>query len=127
MKTLCLDFDGVLNSYLSGWQGPGIISDPPTQGAMEFLIEAIQHFKVAIFSSRSAHLGGVHAMQYWLLDHLEPHVGQADALRIVNEVIDWPTDKPPAFVSIDDRCMLFTGVWPDMEELQAFTPWNAKS
>ena len=52
-KTLCLDFDGVVHSYTSGWKGALTIPDPPVAGALRFIIEADQHFKVAIFSSRA--------------------------------------------------------------------------
>ena len=64
--TLCLDFDGVLHSYTSGWQGADVVSDPPTEGAMEFLSRAVRHFDVAIYSSRSHQPNGILAMQLWL-------------------------------------------------------------
>lgn len=126
LPILGLDFDGVLHSYASGWQGPGIINDPPVVGAMAFIIEALKHFTVAIYSSRSAHLGGLHAMQWWLKEALISDLGYDDftARKLAYEIIEWPESKPPAFVSLDDRCMLFNGIFPDMEELLAFKPWN---
>jgi len=33
---LLIDFDGVIHSYTSGWQGAGVISDPPVEGAFDF-------------------------------------------------------------------------------------------
>src|ERR1700743_3429981 len=50
---LCLDFDGVIHSYASGWKGADVIPDPPVAGAIEFIREALKHFRVAIFSSRT--------------------------------------------------------------------------
>ena len=47
---LCLDFDGVCHSYISGWQGAGVIPDPPVDGMWEFLETAIGVFEVDIFS-----------------------------------------------------------------------------
>lgn len=49
---LCLDFDGVIHSYASGWKGANVIHDPPVPGAIAFLREAVQSFRVAIFSGR---------------------------------------------------------------------------
>jgi hypothetical protein len=40
--------------------------------------------------------------------------------------IEWPLEKPPAFVTIDDRAMTFTGRWPSMMELKNFKPWNKR-
>jgi hypothetical protein len=37
---LCVDFDGVIHSYSSGWQGADIVNDPPTPGALAWLAKA---------------------------------------------------------------------------------------
>lgn len=118
MKILCLDFDGVLHSYSSGWQGADVISDPPVPGAISFLEEAVKHFEVHIFSSRSHQSGGIAAMIRWLAKN------QLDANVYMQ--LKFPTEKPPAFVTLDDRALTFTGVWPSMVELAAFVPWNKK-
>ena len=59
---LCLDFDGVIHSYTSGWKGADVIPDPPVDGALDFLERASAHFDVQIFSSRSNQPGGIEAM-----------------------------------------------------------------
>ena len=38
--------------------------------------------------------------------------------------IKWPTEKPAAMVTIDDRAITFTGQWPDIQTLKEFQPWN---
>ena len=42
---LCLDFDGVVHSYKSGWQGVDAIPDPPTEGFFEWLATDMPHFR----------------------------------------------------------------------------------
>lgn len=120
---LCLDFDGVIHSYESGWKGATEIPDPPVPGALEFIHEALNHFEVHIFSSRSNHPGGIAAMKYWLYDHAEKHF-KCDCPWVT--LVRWPQSKPPALITIDDRAITFTGVWPDMETLKTFQPWNKK-
>ena len=44
MKILCLDFDGVIHSFTSGWRGAGIIPDPPVPGALDFIKDATGEF-----------------------------------------------------------------------------------
>jgi hypothetical protein len=111
---LLVDFDGVIHSYTSGWQGASTISDPPVPGAIEFLQKASDVFNVQIYSSRSKEPGGVTAMKKYLAEHGGP------------AWIEFPTEKPPAFLTIDDRAICFTGEFPDPEELRAFKPWNKK-
>lgn len=122
---LVLDFDGVIHSYTSGWQGAAVIPDPPVEGAMEFLLHAVDHFRVAIFSSRSNQRGGIRAMKKWLDKHLAEYFS---AHRTVADdiycAIEWPKEKPPAMITIDDRAITFTGVWPDVQALLNFKPWN---
>jgi len=112
---LCLDFDGVLHSYTSGWQGAVIISDPPVPGAIEFLREAVKHFTVCIYSTRSNSVDGIYAMKGWLEQH-----GAGEPLM---DELHFPDEKPPAFVTLDDRAITFDGRWPAIETLLAFKPW----
>lgn len=107
---LALDFDGVLHGYTSGWQGTENVPDLPVAGALEFVTAAMEHFAVVIYSSRARFPEGVSAIKAWLKRHGFP------ALPVTCE-------KPPAFLSIDDRAILFTGTWPDPQDLLQFRPW----
>lgn len=111
---LCLDFDGVVHSYTSGWVAANWTQDPPVRGAHEFLRAAVEHFDVAIFSSRSHQPGGVQAMRNFCGFYFPDVV----------ERLRFPTRKPPAKVSIDDRAFTFRGRWPGMDELLNFEPYR---
>jgi FMN phosphatase YigB (HAD superfamily) len=120
---IVLDFDGVLHSYTSGWQGADVISDPPVPGAIDFLRRAVERFEVHIYSSRSGQSGGIAAMKAWLNRAVED-----DPVFLGPWLLNikWPVTKPPAHVTIDDRALTFTGAWPSLEELQSFKPWNKR-
>ena len=120
---LCLDFDGVIHSYESGWKGAAVILDPPVPGAVDFIKDALNHFRVAIFSSRSGQPGGIDAMKNWLSHAV---VERFQMLPVWIDMIEWPTEKPPAFVTIDDRVIPFDGTWPAIETLKGFKPWNKR-
>ena len=113
---LCLDFDGVLHSYTSKYTTPDEVLDPPTPGTKEALLSYNEFFSLNVFSSRSHHLGGREAMFTWCRDHF----GYDFALQHLN----FPLHKPPALVTLDDRALTFTGIWPDLATLKAFRPWN---
>lgn len=124
---LCLDFDGVLHSYISGWQGADVVADPPVPGAIAFLRQAVERFEVHIFSSRSHQPGGQVAMRTWLGEHIlreDPSVMRQNPPWFA--AIKWPTEKPPAMVTLDDRALTFNGTWPSIEDLLAFQPWTKR-
>lgn len=149
---LCLDFDGVLHSYVSGWKGARNIPDPPVPGALEFLSAAADCFEVHILSSRSHQWFGRRAMKRWLRHYLIKltadgwdHTPQwlrdriartafadpwpdeaAHAIDHLLSGIKWPLHKPPAQVTIDDRALTFTGEWPSIWSLENFKPWNKR-
>ena len=112
--TLCLDFDGVLHSYASGWKGADVVPDPPVDGAQQFVQEAMKHFEVVVLSRRSHHPGGIEAMQEWMKANGFP------------EVDGFPKEKPAAFLTIDDRALTFDGTWPSVKQLVKFKPWNKR-
>ena len=152
-RILTLDFDGVIHSYTSGWKGVRKVADPPVPGALNFIVEAMADFDIAILSSRSHVFGGRRAMKNWLRRHvfeamddehghslyykmamaaaaatMEPwDTIRRDTARVfVCKKIRWPIFKPTSHVSIDDRGLNFDGTWPDIETLQAFRPWNKR-
>lgn len=132
---LCLDFDGVIHSYTSGWKGACTIPDPPVDGAFEFIEQALEHFNVQIFSSRTSqfetHDSGLQKryaigeMKTWFKEWAIEKLGLTRGTGVC-ALVSWPIEKPAAFVTIDDRAITFTGIWPDIEMLKTFKPWNKK-
>jgi hypothetical protein len=110
---ICIDFDGVINSYVSGYK-PGddtYLPDPPTDGAKEFLEQCINCFQeVFIVSSRCQTLSGVIAMQAWMKKYNMPDI----PITYV---------KYPAEVYIDDRGWRFEGKFPNPKMFIDFGSW----
>ena len=100
-KTICLDFDGVINDY-KGWRNEGfdVILDKPFPDARE-AIQTLRDlgYVVYVHSTRCAHRGGRECIQVWLDKH-----------GIV--VDDVTHNKPLASVYIDDRGYRHTS-WQD--------------
>lgn len=116
-KTLCVDFDGVVHAYTSGWKGADVVADDPVPGAIEWLARAVERFDVCIYSSRSSQTYGLIAMREWLAKH----GGEALVKRL-----RFPSTKPAAFLTIDDRAICFDGTWPELDAIDGFTPWNKR-
>lgn len=129
---ICVDFDGVIHSYTSGWKAAGIVSDPPVDGAIEWLIGKMPNFvdggylwtdgqpEIQIYSSRSKYPAGIKAMKEWLIEHCFPRQ------FIDDNVLKFPTEKPAAFLTIDDRAICFDGKFPTTEAMISFKPWYKK-
>lgn len=128
---ICVDFDGVIHSYTSGWCGISNIPDKPVDGAIEWIIDHLPCpdeicalapvYKgpiVQIYSSRSKHWLGRRAMKKWLIKHGLP------SCYITEGILKFPIKKPAAFLTIDDRAICFQGTFPTTEEMLSFKVWN---
>jgi hypothetical protein len=97
-RTVCLDFDGVIHSYRSGWCGSDVIPDPPIHGTREAVARLRKTYRVVIHSSRCHTPEGRDAIAHWLAKH-------------GIEVDDVCEHKPPALMYVDDRAIPFRGDW----------------
>jgi hypothetical protein len=121
-RRICIDFDGVIHSYTSGWQDYHIISDPPVNGSFAALSEYCKHYIVCIYSSsRSEMAAGRKAMADWFLQYGWPQDGEG-----LPKGLEFLSRKPPGWITIDDRCITFTGKFPSIEEIDNFKPWYKK-
>lgn len=117
LPTLCLDFDGVIHRYGSGWQD-GTIYDDVTENFFWWAEKAREHFRLVIYSSRSATPEGIAAMKSWLLEQRKNLVVTSHELKHLPDadLLDWfefADTKPPAFATIDDRAIRFNGDWEE--------------
>lgn len=109
------DFDGVVNSYRSGWQGVDIIPDPPVEGIKECIDEVrAAGYRVFIVSSRCTSADGLNAINSYL--------------KVYGIVVDGVcAEKPPAVVYIDDRAICFDGNPRTLlSKINGFRPWYHK-
>lgn len=113
MKTVVFDFDGVIHSYTSGWQGVGIAADPPVPGIKEAISDIREEgYLVVVVSTRCAELLGRATVENYLAKHE----------IFVDNVL---AHKPPAVVYIDDRAICFDGKSDKLlEKIKNFQPWN---
>lgn len=73
------------------------------------------------YSSRSKKRKGIKAMKKWLIKHgLHP-------AYISEGILEFPTKKPGAWLTIDDRAICFKGKFPTTKEMENFTPWYKRT
>lgn len=96
--TVCLDFDGVIHSYTSGWVGYTEIVDSPVDGIYEALAAIHDEYRIVICSSRAQTSDGMNSIKDWLSKYnLDQFIDEITAV------------KPAAFVYVDDRGLTFDG------------------
>lgn len=119
LPILCLDFDGVIHDYRRGWQGGEIYGDV-TPGFWEWLDKAHRYFRIVVYSSRSKDAVNAEAMEKWLAGRTPK------GFRYIP--VEFAHEKPPAFLTIDDRALTFEGSWDrfDPVKLREFKPWMMK-
>lgn len=74
-------------------------------------------FTMCIYSSRSREEGAIAAMRAWFNKH---------GFLYTNE-LQFPTQKPTAFMTIDDRAFCFEGDFPSPHWIRRFIPWNKRA
>jgi hypothetical protein len=110
-KTVVFDFDGVINSYKSGWKGVSVIPDPPVEGIKEQIAELRKTHRVVIQSTRCTKPEGIAAIKDYLA-------------KYGIEVDDVTADKPPAIAYVDDRAIAFDGNTEGLaEKIRNFHNW----
>lgn len=90
-KNVCVDFDGVLNSY-DGWKGEDVLFEP-RQGIEKFLQELSRKFNVYVYTTRNAQ-----DVSRWFQKY--------DLMKFINGIGD---TKVPAIAYVDDRAIPFLG------------------
>jgi len=118
-KTIAIDFDGVINSYISGWQGE-TQTDAPVLSAMESISDLFNRgYKLIIFSTRAQSQEGIKTIREYIRKHAENNL-LADSIEITDK-------KPIADMYVDDRAIPFTGDWKEtLDKIETFKPWIAK-
>ncbi len=113
MKTLAIDFDGVIHAYTQGWQD-GSAYDIPVAGALDSLRKLSVNYALYILSTRDPA-----QIQEWLQKHA-PEL----KTEIITEhqtfwekrgIIGISRQKIAAIAYIDDRGLRFTN-WPDIRK-----------
>lgn len=137
---LCLDFDGVIHDYREGWKD-GSVYGKVMPGFFPWALEARHHFKLVIYSSRSKTPEGVAAMKKWLMDqwlewcitpegqHVEVPLIWDNAGNV--SMFEFASEKPPAFLTIDDRAVCFDGDWAAPHftpaKLREYRTWSQRT
>lgn len=103
--TVCVDFDGVLNTY-KGWRGEDELYEPRDDTAL-FLAHLADQYRVVVFTTRNCA-----RVRTWLEKHgLYHYVAEVTSL------------KPPALAYVDDRAIQFNGDCGDvLVQLAGFRP-----
>lgn len=113
-QNVVFDFDGVINSYLSGFCGDDNIPDPPVAGIREAIEEIRKQYNVIVVSTRCTRPEGEKAIR----DYLDKYGITVDDVVAV---------KPQARCYIDDRAIRFDGdASVLLDKINAMKPWHKK-
>jgi len=96
MRTIAIDFDGVIHKYSKGWQN-GEIYDKPVEGAINTIKQLQLKYKIVIFTVRD----NFDDIRKWL------------TLNGIENLPEVTNKKPVAIAYIDDRGIRFTN-WNDI-------------
>jgi hypothetical protein len=99
-KTIAVDFDGVINPYTKGWQGPGVFEKPSDRCAVAMKRLRAKYVVIIHTARERSEFGAI--KKYLKLNDIK-HDGIFTALG--------KRAKPPAVAYLDDKAVLFSGDW----------------
>ena len=117
MKTISFDFDGVINSYKTGWVQADIIPDEPVEGIDKVLKKLKEKgYNIVVCSSRAKTKVGENAIWQYLARY--------DMSQYVTSVT---SEKVPSVVLVDDRAIQFNGNTENLiKRIENFVPYYKK-
>ena len=111
-KILCFDFDGVIHSYMSGWNGYTNADDKPVEGIKEALNILKEEYEIVIYSSRCKYKEGIACIKNYMKKYNLFYDSISDKKRI-------------AWLTIVDRAICFDGNTDNlMKNIKNFKSWN---
>jgi hypothetical protein len=119
MKTIAIDFDGVIHQYSKGY-ADGTIYDPLVPGAKEFLIKSHEKgHPIFIMSTRNP---------VQIYAWIQPLIPELTFGILVNpgtffnnkKLIGITNKKLAAHIYIDDRGYTFKGYFPDVDKFETY-------
>ena len=109
--TVVFDFDGVIHSYWSGWQGVDVIPDLPVPGIKELIEDLRTDHEIAVVSTRCSTTDGQRA----ILNYLQSNGIKVDCVL---------AEKSPAICYVDDRAICFRGQTEGFaDKIRGFKSW----
>jgi len=134
MKTIAIDFDGVIHKYSKGWLD-GSIYDEPFEGVFETIMQLMREHTVFVFTARSPR-----QIKKWLKEHCyyehdmpcDPYI-YGFSVKIIPfwkkfwnkpNCLGITRKKLPAMIYIDDRALKFES-WEQIKK-ELLTPITSK-
>lgn len=121
MKTVCIDFDGVIHDYSKGWQGVDVFDKPIEGAAKGTMFLKSKGWTIIIFTTRN----DTPALREFL-----------DNNHIHYDYINYNPNQPKgsekgkliADVYLDDRGVRFNGDWATaVNQIINFVPWQSEN
>jgi hypothetical protein len=116
VKTVCVDFDGVIHAYSHGWQD-GSIYDSPLPGAIEALEALMTDYAVIVHTTRDPQ-----QVAPWLLRYgFDVATYEPDEFWNERGTLLVTRRKYPAVAYIDDRAIRFVNWQQTVTDLVSLT------
>ena len=115
MRTVAIDFDGVIHRYSKGWQD-GEVYDEPVEGAFEAIMELYKAgLSIAVFTARD----DLVPVERWFWKWYNKIFPSSEHIPV-----HFTNKKPRALWYVDDRGIAFKN-WSDaLDEIRSSDDWE---